>query len=82
MGETRYIEVKAFATTGPLELTPHEWQMARRLGDQYWIYVVENALSEPRLMAIRDPTHTLPRPQAVVDVVKVVIKDWRRHRDE
>ena len=76
--ETRYIEVKAFATTGPLELTPHEWQMARRLGEQYWIYVVEDALSAPRLTTIRDPVNTLPQPQEVVDVVKVVIKDWRR----
>ena len=76
--ETRYIEVKAFATTGSLELTPHEWQMARRLGEQYWIYVVEDALSAPRLTTIRDPVNTLPQPQEVVDVVKVVIKDWRR----
>ncbi|MGB9872830.1 MAG: helicase-related protein, partial [Anaerolineae bacterium] len=54
-GETRYIEVKAFAGTGPLELTPHEWQMAERLGDRYWLYVVENALTEPRLHTIRNP---------------------------
>ncbi|MGY4707427.1 helicase-related protein [Candidatus Bipolaricaulota sp. J31] len=80
-GETRYIEVKAFATSGPLELTPHEWQMARRLGDQYWIYVVEDALVEPRLTPIRDPVRTLPSPQEVVDVVKVVIRDWRRQED-
>ncbi|MBC7217152.1 MAG: DEAD/DEAH box helicase family protein, partial [Candidatus Caldatribacterium sp.] len=29
--ETRFIEVKAFATTGMPELTLHEWQMAERL---------------------------------------------------
>lgn len=75
--ETRYIEVKAFATTGPLELTPHEWQMARRLGDQYWIYVVEDALTQPRLTTIQDPVRTLPNPQEVVDVVKVVVERWK-----
>lgn len=75
--ETRYIEVKAFAATGPLELTPHEWQMARRLGRDYWIYVVEDALSKPKLTIIQDPVNTLPQPQEVVDVVKVVVKRWK-----
>jgi len=75
--ETRYIEVKAFAATGSLELTPHEWQMARRLGRDYWIYVVEDALSKPKLTIIQDPVNTLPQPQEVVDVVKVVVKDWK-----
>ncbi|MCD5408682.1 DUF3883 domain-containing protein [Candidatus Bipolaricaulota bacterium] len=69
--------MKAFATSGPLELTPHEWQMARRLEDQYWIYVVEDALTEPRLTPIRDPARTLPSPQEVVDVVKVVVERWK-----
>jgi superfamily II DNA or RNA helicase len=75
--ETRYIEVKAFATTGPLELTAHEWQMAKRLGQDYWIYAVENALSQPEVTEIQDPVDTLPRPQEVVDVVKVVVEHWK-----
>lgn len=74
--ETRYIEVKAFANTGALELTPHEWQMAQRLQDRYWLYVVENALSEPRLYTIQNPAVRL-NAQPVVGVVKVVIENWR-----
>ena len=74
--ETRYIEVKAFAATGPLELTPHEWQMARRLGEAYWLYVVEDALTAPRLHRIPDPAGHY-QPQAVVGVVKLVIEDWK-----
>ncbi|RMH30002.1 MAG: DUF3883 domain-containing protein [Candidatus Hydrogenedentota bacterium] len=75
-GETRYIEVKSFATTGPVELTPHEWQMAQRLQGAYWLYVVENALTEPRLHTLQNPAVRL-KAQPVVDVVKVVIENWR-----
>lgn len=74
--ETRYIEVKAFATTGALELTPHEWQMAERLQENYWLYVVENALTEPHLATIQNPATHL-NAQHVMGVVKVVIENWR-----
>jgi len=76
--EMRYIEVKSFATTGPLELTPHEWQMAHRLGDAYWLYVVENTLTEPEITAICNPVATLPSPKEVMGVVKVVFKEWKK----
>ncbi|GIV82834.1 MAG: helicase [Anaerolineae bacterium] len=75
-GETRYIEVKAFATTGALELTSHEWQMAQRLQENYWLYVVENALTEPRLHLIQNPAAHL-KAQPVVGVIRVVIENWR-----
>jgi hypothetical protein len=74
--ETRYIEVKAFATTGNVELTPHEWQMAQRLQEAYWLYAVENALTEPRLHPIRNPTKHL-WAQPVMGVVKLVIEKWK-----
>jgi len=74
--ETRYIEVKSFASTGPLELTPHEWQMAERLQDAYWVYAVENALDSPRFHTIQNPAQRL-RAQPVVGVVKVVVEDWK-----
>jgi len=63
-GETRFIEVKGFTETGPLELTPHEWQIAHRLGDAYWLYAVENALTEPKLIPIQNPAKNL-RPKEV-----------------
>lgn len=73
---TRYIEVKAFTTTGPLELTPHEWQMAERLQDAYWVYAVENALTEPKLHIIQNPTAYL-KAQPVTGVIKIVVYDWK-----
>ena len=74
--ETRYIEVKAFATTGAVTLTPHEWQMAQRLQDAYWLYIVENALTEPTLHPIQNPTARL-QAQPITGVIKVVIEDWK-----
>lgn len=75
--ETRYIEVKAFATTGTVELTPHEWQIAQRLQDAYWLYIVENALSHPQLHPIQNPAKSLPA-QPIVGIVKIVSEDWKK----
>ncbi len=77
-GAVRYIEVKARATTGAVVLTPNEWLMARRLGDEYWLYVVEHAAAEPRLFTLRNPAAKL-RPEEVVELVRLVVKDWRQH---
>lgn len=76
-GSVRYIEVKAHRTTGPVVLTPNEWVMARRLGAEYWLYVVDHALSVPVLHVIRDPAASL-EPREVLGVVRYVIQDWRK----
>ncbi|MCS6863285.1 MAG: DUF3883 domain-containing protein, partial [Abditibacteriales bacterium] len=73
--ETRYIEVKSFATTGTVEMTVHEWQMAERLGDRYWLYIVENALTKPTLHIVQNPTRLNAQP--IVGIVKVVIEQWK-----
>ena len=52
--------------------------MARRLGDQYWLYIVESAAAEPVLYTIQGPASKL-RPQQVVEIVRFVVKDWRAH---
>ncbi len=77
--EVRYIEVKAFATTGVVELTPHEWQMARRLGDEYWLYVVENCATNPILHPVRNPAATLSVREEW-GITGYVVEDdrWRR----
>jgi hypothetical protein len=72
----RYIEVKARATTGAIVLTPNEWLMAQRLGNEYWLYIVENAKTEPRLHPIQNPAAKLP-PEEIVEIVRYVIKDWK-----
>jgi hypothetical protein len=73
----RYIEVKGRATTGPIVLTPNEWLMAHRLGEDYWLYVVEHCRSpKPRLYAIQNPAAVLTAEE-VVDVVRYLVRDWK-----
>ncbi len=74
--QVRYIEVKAHRTTGSVVLTPNEWLMARRLGADYWLYVVDNALTWPTLYAVQDPAGKLS-PKEVLGVVRYVVTDWR-----
>ncbi|MCS7158696.1 MAG: DUF3883 domain-containing protein, partial [Blastocatellia bacterium] len=76
-GTVRYIEVKARATTGAVVLTPNEWLMAQRLGDDYWLYVVENAATAPELHTIQNPAAKL-EPQVVAEVVRYVVANWKK----
>lgn len=73
-GALRYIEVKARAQTGPIVLTPNEWLMAQRLGEEYWLYIVENAADTPTIHCIQNPAAKLT-PEEIV--VRYVIKDWK-----
>ncbi len=75
-GRVRYIEVKAHRTTGPVVLTLNEWLMARRLGADYWLYVIEDALADPVVYPIQNPAAKL-QPREVVEVVRYVVTDWR-----
>ena len=43
------IEVKSFKTTGSPKITSHEWETAHRMKDDYWLYIVENALDNPKI---------------------------------
>ena len=80
-GEVRYIEVKARATTGAIVLTPNEWLMAQRFGEEYWLYIVEHAASNPQLNTIQNPAAKL-HAQQVVETVRYVVKNWREASDE
>ena len=51
----RYIEVKAFKRSGTITMTEHEWRTAGELQDNYYLYVVENALNNFVLTIVRDP---------------------------
>jgi hypothetical protein len=76
-GNVRYIEVKARAKTGDITLTANEWFMARRLQNEYWLYIVENAASKiPRLHTIQNPALRF-KPEEIMGVVRYVIKDWK-----
>ena len=76
-GNYRYIEVKARAGEGAVALTPNEWLMAHRLGEEYWLYVVAGANTKsPRLYIIENPAQNLS-PEEEVRIVRYVVKDWK-----
>jgi len=79
--ETRYIEVKARAGIGDVALTPNEWFKARRFKEQYWLYVVANAATNPVLYIINNPAENL-KPLEKVEVVRFVVpvKEWQEKK--
>ncbi|MEM3798288.1 MAG: DUF3883 domain-containing protein, partial [Candidatus Bathyarchaeia archaeon] len=72
----RYIEVKARAGEGKIALTPNEWLMAHRLGNEYWLYIVVNAANSPELYAIQNPAEKL-KPEEEVEIVRYIVTDWK-----
>jgi hypothetical protein len=61
--QVRYIEVKGRAGMGDVELSANEWLKAQQLGDDYWLYIVSNALTAPELQRVQNPAQRLPSDQ-------------------
>ncbi|MBT9131163.1 MAG: RNA polymerase-associated protein RapA [candidate division WS2 bacterium] len=70
--EIRYIEVKARKDESIIALTRNEWFKANRFQEQYWLYVVANAVSQPTLYIVNNPFNRLSSQQ-IVEVVRVII---------
>jgi superfamily II DNA or RNA helicase len=54
-GSVRFIEVKGRAGVGLVALTPNEYKTAERLRGDYWLYVVFDCATRPRLIPVQDP---------------------------
>jgi hypothetical protein len=76
--EGRAIEVKGRAGIGAVVLTPNEWISAGRMGDEYYLYIVTQALTKPTLAIIQNPASKLS-PDEEVSIVRYVISqaDWQ-----
>jgi len=76
--EMRYIEVKARSARGNIALTRNEWFTAQRLGDEYWLYIVVDAATEPTLHLVHNPAEHL-RPEEEIEVVRYVVsqEQWQ-----
>lgn len=72
--EKRYIEVKSFSTTNPIQISSNEWRVASQLREDYFLYVVENLSKEPnsQLSIIPDPYQNLEKC-----IRKVPIEDYK-----
>ena len=75
-GTLRYIEVKARAREGKIALTPNEWLMAHRLGNEYWLYIITNATKNPELYTVQDPAAKL-KPEEEIEVVRYIVSNWK-----
>jgi len=53
--DVRFIEVKGRAATGEIALTTNEYNTAKRLKKDFWLYVVFHCATNPSLNAIKDP---------------------------
>lgn len=76
--EIRYIEVKARKDESFVALTPNEWFKAKRFKEQYWLYVVVNAITNPTLYIINNPAKNIDVEEKV-EVVRFVVpaNEWR-----
>jgi hypothetical protein len=54
--DVRFIEVKGRSDTGEIALTANEYNTAKRLKKDYWLYVVFHCATEPSLNILRDPS--------------------------
>jgi Domain of unknown function (DUF3883) len=69
--ETRFIEVKGRAAVGEIALTANEYKTARRLGDDYWLYVVFNCASQPLVTIIQNPARFDWEPLSKIDCYRL-----------
>ncbi|MEM3402888.1 MAG: helicase-related protein, partial [Candidatus Hadarchaeales archaeon] len=82
-GEIRYIEVKARRDEGPVALTSNEWFKAKRFKEHYWLYVVANAITQPKLWIINNPAEKLEAEEKV-EVVRFIVspEEWKKKAAE
>ena len=69
--ETRFIEVKGRAAVGEIALTANEYKTAQRLGDDYWLYVVFNCMSQPQVTLIQNPARFDWEPLSKIDCYRI-----------
>ncbi len=81
--EIRYIEVKARAGEDDVALTPNEWFKAKRFKDQYWLYIISNAKTNPTLTIIQNPAENLNVTKKV-EVVRFIVSpnEWKAKKVE
>ena len=68
---TRFIEVKGRAAVGEIALTANEYKTALRLSDEYWLYVVFNCASQPKVTTIQNPARFDWQPLSKIDCYRL-----------
>ncbi|MBC7109132.1 MAG: DUF3883 domain-containing protein [Methanomassiliicoccales archaeon] len=69
--ETRYIEVKSRKNQTNIQLTENEWTKAKRFQDKYWLYIIYNATTKPKLIKIQNPAKKL-NPTKKEEIIYII----------
>lgn len=69
--ETRYIEVKGRKNETNIQLTKNEWTKAKILQDKYWLYIIYNATTNPKLIKIQNPAKKL-KPTKKEEIIFII----------
>lgn len=77
--EIRYIEVKARNKEGKIVLTPNEWFKAKRFKEQYWLYVIFFASSEPVMYIVNNPAENLSFYEQT-EIVRFIVEAEQIHK--
>ena len=67
----RLIEVKGRAGVGEIAVTNNEYRAAERLKNDYWLYVVFDYASQPKLHAVQNPVRLGWQPIVKVEHFRV-----------
>ena len=67
-GKVRCIEVKARAERAPVVLTSNEWFRAKQLKNDYFLYVVLNAATQPESYIIQNPANQISTVRQIAEV--------------
>lgn len=67
-GKVRCIEVKARAERAPVVLTSNEWFRAKQLKDDYFLYIVLNAATQPESYIIQNPASQISTVRQITEV--------------
>jgi len=75
----RCIEVKGRHNAGGVLLTGNEWIKARRIADDFWLYIVSNCFAKPQLQVIQNPAAHL-HPEELQEIVRYFVPPaaWQR----
>jgi superfamily II DNA or RNA helicase len=79
--EVRFIEVKGRSGVGEVALTTNEYRAAERLGQDYWLYVVFDCVTTPRLTCVHDPAKLGWQPVVTVEHYRVGPQEILRAAD-
>jgi hypothetical protein len=60
-------------------MTSHEWETATRMKEAYGLYVVENALTNPKIYPIQNPAEKFRSVVKRIPTIdyRYVIDDWK-----